>query len=89
MNLIKCKQCGKIFEPRRLKTEFCSKPCSRLYLRKVERPSKEKLEKLVWAVPTTTIARYYGVSDKSISKWCLQYGIGKPSRGYWKKLRAK
>jgi hypothetical protein len=61
-------------------------PESRIHTRKVERPSKEELEKMVWAKPTAQIARDFGVSDKAVEKWCKTYGIEKPPRGYWIKL---
>lgn len=53
--------------------------------RKVERPSKEELHKLIWEKPTIKVALVYGVSDHAISKWCKTYGISKPPRGYWSK----
>ncbi|MBE8990813.1 hypothetical protein IQ275_27380 [Nostoc sp. LEGE 12450] len=53
--------------------------------RKVERPSKEDLQKLVWTKPITHLAKDFGVSDKAIEKWCKAYEIEKPSRGYWAK----
>jgi hypothetical protein len=55
--------------------------------RKVTRPSKEELEKLLWEQPTTKIAKELGVSDKAITKWAKSYGIEKPPRGYWAKLQ--
>ena len=55
----------------------------RLKSRKVERPSKETLEKLIWTKPSTKIAQEFGVSGKAIEKWCKAYGISKPPRGYW------
>ncbi len=55
--------------------------------RKVEWPTKEELEKLVWQKPTMHIAKIYGVSDNAIAKWCKKYGISKPPRGYWNKLK--
>ncbi|MDJ0737052.1 MAG: group I intron-associated PD-(D/E)XK endonuclease [Nostocaceae cyanobacterium] len=58
---------------------------SRIHTRKVERPSKEELEKLVWSKPTTQIGKQFGVSDKAVEKWCKTYGIEKPPRGYWVK----
>ena len=65
-------------------------PDSRIHTRKVERPSKEELEKLVWEKPTLQIAKDFGVSDKAVEKWCKTYGIEKPPRGYWvKKAYAK
>ena len=54
--------------------------------RKVERPSREELNKLLWSIPTIDIAKSYGVSDKAISKWASSYGLEKPPRGYWQKL---
>ena|SRR5271154_6721323 len=53
--------------------------------RKVERPSKEDLEKLLWEKPTTQIAEQFGVSDKAVEKWAKAYGLSKPPRGYWLK----
>ena len=51
--------------------------------RKVQRPAKEELEKLLWEKPTTKIAEELGVSDKAIAQWAKAYGITKPPRGYW------
>lgn len=51
--------------------------------RKVVRPTKEELLKLVWEKPTTHIAKDFGVSDRAIGKWCEWYKITKPPRGYW------
>ena len=61
----------------------CGSP--RINSRKVERPSKEDLQKLVWEKPTTHIAIDFGVSDKAVEKWCKAYDIEKPTRGYWAK----
>lgn len=54
-------------------------------LRKVERPSREELEKLVWQIPSLHLSSKFGVSDRTIGKWCKWYGIAKPPRGYWMK----
>ena len=43
--------------------------------RKVDRPSKGKLNELIRSMPFTTIAKKYGVSDKAIVKWCKAYGL--------------
>jgi hypothetical protein len=61
---------------------------TRFKFRKVVRPSKEELEKLLWEQPTTKIAQQFGVSDKAISLWAKNYGISKPPRGYWAKLNS-
>ncbi|MFB2877554.1 group I intron-associated PD-(D/E)XK endonuclease [Floridanema aerugineum] len=58
---------------------------ARINTRKVERPSKKELEKLVWEKPTTQIAQTFGVSDQAVAKWCKAYKIKKPPRGYWAK----
>jgi len=60
---------------------------ARLNTRKVIRPSKDELEKLVWEKPTVQIAKNLNVSDKAISKWCDYYGIKKPERGFWTKQK--
>ena len=51
--------------------------------RKVERPSRELLNSLLWTWPTTAIALQLGVSDNAVAKWARYYGLEKPPRGYW------
>lgn len=48
-----------------------------------------ELGKLLWEIPTTHIAKIFGVSDKAIDKWCRKYELTKPSRGYWTFLKNK
>jgi len=43
--------------------------------RKVNRPSKEILEKEIKENTMVSIGKKYGVSDNSIRKWCKSYGI--------------
>jgi len=57
--------------------------------RKVARPSKEELQKLLWQKPTSQLAKDFGVSDKAIEKWAKTYGLEKPGRGYWSQLPTK
>lgn len=64
-----------------------SKGVPRTHLRKVVRPSKEELTIMIWETPTTHIAKKYGVSDNAVAKWCKNYNISKPPRGYWAKTR--
>lgn len=78
-----CKYCGKLFKPRQNRIIYCSPECGYLNKRKVIHPTKEQLEILIWAMPTTKLAKKFGVSDKAISSWCKLYGIPKPPRGYW------
>jgi len=62
---------------------------SRYESRKVIRPSKEELSKLLWQMPTQKLATQFGVSDKAIEKWAKAYKIDKPPRGYWAKKTAE
>lgn len=50
--------------------------------RKVERPSKEELTKMVWSSSLLGVGRQFGVRDNTIRKWCLAYGIELPPQGY-------
>ena len=65
------------------------KKCSGEMRRKVVRPSKEDLQKMLWEIPTAKIGRQFGVSDKSVAKWAKKYKLNKPSRGYWAKQRSQ
>lgn len=51
--------------------------------------TKEELQKLVWEIPTTDIAKRFNCSDVAIYKLCKRLGVEKPSRGYWAKKRSK
>jgi len=43
--------------------------------RKVIRPSKEDLEKLIQSIPMTHIGKKFGVSDNAVRKWAKSYQI--------------
>jgi transposase-like protein len=47
----------------------------RPHRRKVERPSKEDLQKLIKDMPITHIGKMFGVSDNSVRKWAKRYKI--------------
>lgn len=53
-----------------------------------KRPNKEILEKLVWEMSCVKIGEMYGVSDNAVNKWCKYYGIKKPGRGDWEKIKS-
>jgi hypothetical protein len=57
----------------------------RIKRRKVIRPSKEELEKLLWEKPVIHLAKDFGVSDKAIAKWAKSYAIIGPPMGHWSK----
>ena len=78
-----CKYCGKEFKcPHKSNQKYCSDKCARNDQRKFD-ISKEELEKLVWEMPSTKVAKIFGVSDRAIGKRCKLLGIQKPPRGYW------
>lgn len=56
--------------------------------RKVIRPSKEELSKLLWEKPMSILSKEIGVSDKAIAKWAKAYGISPPPMGYWRMKKA-
>jgi len=62
---------------------------SHINSRKAIRPTKEELNSLLWTMPTTQIAKQFGVSDVAITKWAKSYDLIKPPRGYWTKLKNK
>lgn len=70
-----CPICGKRNKTRRVK--YCSDECFATGSRKIERPTKEDLEKLILEIPLTKIGKMYGVSDSAIRKWAKGYGITK------------
>jgi hypothetical protein len=51
--------------------------------RKVERPSKDELNSMIWTYPITYIAAIFDVSDVAVHKWIRSYGLNKPPRGHW------
>jgi len=55
--------------------------------RKFKGTAKE-LKDLIWKMPMTKIGKKYGVSSKTIKKWCEKWGIDTPFRGYWAKKNA-
>lgn len=84
-----CKNCGTFFFNLNKSVKYCSHSCATFSTRKVDRPSKSDLEKLIWEKPFTEIGKDYGVSDNTIRKWCKAYGIKSfPPVGYWLKSKA-
>lgn len=84
-----CSKCGKqIYSPNKENIKMLCLLCSS-YDRRKFNISKEELEKLLWEIPTTKIAQIYGVSDKAIDKRSKIFGLSKPPRGYWAKIKYK
>ena len=94
--IIKCIDCNKVISKNSKRCKSCSNknrsnkriipPSSKEYGGKPW-PPKEELEKEVWETPSSSLCKKYGVSDKTIQNWCKAYGIEKPPRGYWRKLK--
>lgn len=66
-----CLNCGKKIDPQATR---CAS-CAGLLSRKVERPTKEQLEKDISTINWCAIGRKYGVTDNAVRKWARSYGI--------------
>lgn len=66
-----CERCG--IEISR-DAKYCVE-CAKLISRKVDRPSREELKKLIREKPFTHIAKDFSVSDNAVKKWCLAYNL--------------
>jgi Zn finger protein HypA/HybF involved in hydrogenase expression len=93
-NLFKIKRCRDCGVEMNTKKTVC-RTCF-LSIRKVSASNrkrkffidKESLEKLVWEIPTENVGKMYNVSGKAVEKLCKKFGITKPGRGYWAKLKS-
>lgn len=74
--LYKCPSCG---SPVAKNGSYCV-ACAHEMLRKVERPTKEELKKLVRTTSFVQVGKIYGVSDTAIRKWCKGYGLPSKSK---------
>ena len=78
-----CGKCSSTFEALESShRKFCSTLCSHSNRERFS-VTPERLEFLVWSMPTTKVAELLGVSDSAISKRCKRFGVTKPARGYW------
>lgn len=66
-----CKICGKEHNS---SSDYCLN-CSKELVRKVKRPSRDDLKALVRYTSFKKLGKRYGVSDKTISKWCKTYSL--------------
>lgn len=82
-------ECGNRKQIKSENCSLCRKSKPRESQRRVVRPSKEELERLINEFPFTTLGKKFGVSDNAIKRWCVDAGIVLTSkRGYWSKKRA-
>lgn len=69
-----CPTCNKEFTPRSETSVYCSQKCAHAAVSKC--PSKEELLlKFRELKSFLQVARYYGVSDNAVRKWCIKYDI--------------
>jgi hypothetical protein len=68
-----CKHCGDPCSTP--KGVYCSLRCKALDERRVERPTKVVLGRLVGTLTWTEIGRRFGVSDNTVRKWAKGYGL--------------
>ena len=76
--IIKCEQCGKEFEIagyQNGKQMYCSHECASLASRKVIRPTKDELKKLIEETSFVSIGKLFGVSDNAVRKWAKIYNL--------------
>lgn len=85
---IPCAYCGKIFIPAAKNSKYCCAECSSLSQRKVVRPSKRELKKLLLEFSITQISEIYGISGNGIRRWCAAYNLPFKLKDI-KKLREK
>jgi len=83
-NQIFCKSCNK--EITIYGTSGLCFTCRKFNDRKSVRPNKEDIQLLLLEKPITKISKDYGVSDNAIIRWCKDYDIPRPGRGYWEKV---
>lgn len=72
-NIRYCSKCGALIT-RFSKTGLCAKCCHKRS-RKVERPSREELKKMIRSAPFEKIGRIYGCTGSAIKKWCKAYKL--------------
>lgn len=68
-----CSDCGAPIT-KSSKTGVCAK-CYHKRSRKIERPSREELKKMIRSMQFTEIGRIYGCTDSAIRKWCKNYKL--------------
>ena len=68
------------------KSQKCRR-CGQVRPTKIAWPTDEELHTLIWSIPTSSLAKKLGVSDKAIEKRCKSRNIIKPSGTYWSKGR--
>ena len=72
----KCDCCRKIFDTKLKNQKFCSIECSAITQRKVIRPTKEELKKLIDSgITWVKLGNMFNLSDNGIRKWAKNYEL--------------
>jgi len=83
-----CKNCGK--NKKTKKSNLCIKCWRKLKSNQSKIIDREELIQIIDIIPMTKIAEKYGVSDKTIKKWCKKLNIPiSNGRRYWAKVYSK
>jgi hypothetical protein len=69
--IIQCETCGK----KTNNPQFCSRKCSSVKNRKVERPDKDHLIFILRSSSYAQVAREYNVRDHAVRRWIISYGL--------------
>lgn len=70
-NIYYCCDCGAKISKKAIRCDACYKK----QIRRVERPNREVLKAEIKNTTFTQLGKKYGVSDKTISKWCEYYNL--------------
>jgi hypothetical protein len=88
-----CPGCGQVFAPTGIRHRYCTQECwgavyserklgvPQPHLRRVERPSYERLMEDVRTMSMLAVGRKYGVSDNAVRKWIRWYERGSEGKG--------
>jgi len=76
----KCLRCGLEFvvsrtNKKQMKRKYCSSSCSKVASRTARRPTKQQLAKQMENNSWLALGRKYNVSDNSVRKWAMGYGL--------------
>lgn len=77
---LKCSQCGAKIS-RWSKSGLCVE-CTKEKQRKTDRPNADELKNMLHDMSFIAVSKIYGVSDKTIRKWCKFYGIPSSAKDY-------
>lgn len=71
-----CEKCKTPFKTKNYEARYCNSECSYMSNRKVDRPSKSQLKKLLDSkLPWVKIGKMFNVSDNAVRKWAKQYEL--------------